>query len=138
MFYSLPQLEKEGIGKISRLPVSIRIVLESVLRNFDGGKKISEANIRALAGWKAETERIEEADMAASIEVSPADGAAPTEGEAPAEPASAEPEDVQAEGVADTAETAEPVMIEVWHIGRRHHERRRRRHGRGHEGGYQK
>ena len=32
-FYSLPQLEKEGIGPISKLPVSIRIVLESVLRN---------------------------------------------------------------------------------------------------------
>ena len=40
-FYSLPALEKAGIGKISRLPVSIRIVLESVLRNCDG-KKITE------------------------------------------------------------------------------------------------
>jgi len=37
-FYSLPALEKAGIGKISRLPVSIRIVLESVLRNFDAKK----------------------------------------------------------------------------------------------------
>ncbi|MGB7201486.1 MAG: aconitate hydratase [Pyrinomonadaceae bacterium] len=60
VFYSLPQLEKEGIGAISRLPVSIRIVLESVLRNFDGGKKVSEANIRALAAWKANEERTEE------------------------------------------------------------------------------
>ncbi|HQU93161.1 MAG TPA: aconitate hydratase [Pyrinomonadaceae bacterium] len=60
VFYSLPQLEKEGIGKISRLPVSIRIVLESVLRNFDDGKKVSEENIRALAAWKAEDERTEE------------------------------------------------------------------------------
>ncbi len=59
-YYSLPQLEQEGIGKISRLPVSIRIVLESVLRNFDEGKKISEANVRALASWKAESERTEE------------------------------------------------------------------------------
>jgi aconitate hydratase len=59
-FYSLPQLEKEGLGAISRLPVSIRIVLESVLRNFDGGKKVSEANVRALAGWQAESERSEE------------------------------------------------------------------------------
>ncbi len=58
-FYSLPQLEKEGLGKISRLPVSIRIVLESVLRNFDG-LKISEANIRELAGWKANAERTAE------------------------------------------------------------------------------
>ncbi|MGB7208101.1 MAG: aconitate hydratase [Pyrinomonadaceae bacterium] len=60
VFYSLPKLEEEGLGKISRLPISIRIVLESVLRNFDGGKKISEANVRALAGWIAESERTEE------------------------------------------------------------------------------
>jgi aconitate hydratase len=59
-FYSLPQLEAEGIGKISRLPISIRIVLESVLRNFDDGKKISEANVRALAAWGATAERTEE------------------------------------------------------------------------------
>ena len=59
-FFSLPQLEREGLGKISRLPISIRIVLESVLRNFDGGKKISEASVRALAGWIAESERTEE------------------------------------------------------------------------------
>ncbi len=60
VYYSLPRLEAEGIGEISRLPVSIRIVLESVLRNFDDGKKVSEANIRALAGWRAESERTEE------------------------------------------------------------------------------
>src|SRR5215212_8974048 len=58
-FYSLPQLEKEGIGPISRLPVSIRIVLESVLRNYDG-KKIREQEARALANWKATSERTEE------------------------------------------------------------------------------
>ena len=60
VFYSLPQLEKEGIGTISRLPISIRVVLESVLRNFDDGKKVSEANVRALAGWVATDERSEE------------------------------------------------------------------------------
>jgi aconitate hydratase len=58
-FYSLPQLEKEGIGKVSRLPVSIRIVLESVLRNFDG-TKITEENVRDLANWQANAERTEE------------------------------------------------------------------------------
>ncbi len=57
--YSLPQLERAGVGPISRLPVSIRIVLESVLRNFDG-KRITEENIRALANWKAGAERTEE------------------------------------------------------------------------------
>ncbi|MBV9210918.1 MAG: aconitate hydratase, partial [Acidobacteria bacterium] len=58
-FYSLPQLEKEGVGQVSRLPVSVRIVLESVLRNYDG-KKITEENVRALAGWGANDERTEE------------------------------------------------------------------------------
>lgn len=59
-FYSLPQLEKEGLGAISRLPVSIRIVLESVLRNFDDGKKISENHVRELAAWGANDERTNE------------------------------------------------------------------------------
>src|SRR6476646_5832575 len=58
-FYSLPQLEKEGLGPISKLPVSIRIVLESVLRNCDG-KKITEDNVRALANWRLNGERTEE------------------------------------------------------------------------------
>ena len=47
--HSLPALEKAGIGRISRLPVSIRIVLESVLRNCDG-KKVTEDHVRQLAG----------------------------------------------------------------------------------------
>src|SRR6476646_6340016 len=58
-FYSLPQLEKSGVGPISRLPVSIRIVLESVLRNCDG-RRVTEANIRALANWQPNGERKEE------------------------------------------------------------------------------
>jgi len=58
-FYSLPQLEKEGVGPISKLPVSIRIVLESVLRNCDG-KKITEDDVRALANWRPNGERTEE------------------------------------------------------------------------------
>ncbi|MFM2294895.1 MAG: aconitate hydratase AcnA, partial [Verrucomicrobiota bacterium] len=58
-FYSLPALEKAGVGAISKLPVSIRIVLESVLRNCDG-KRVSEAAVRALANWKPVEERTEE------------------------------------------------------------------------------
>jgi aconitate hydratase len=58
-FYSLPQLEAEGIGPVSRLPVSIRIVLESVLRNYDG-KKIREEDVRALANWKPQEFRTAE------------------------------------------------------------------------------
>src|SRR5476651_112743 len=50
-FYSLPALEAAGIGPISKLPISIRLVLESVLRNCDG-KKVSEANVKELANWK--------------------------------------------------------------------------------------
>ncbi|HEX9046853.1 MAG TPA: aconitate hydratase AcnA, partial [Verrucomicrobiae bacterium] len=58
-FYSLPALEKAGLGPISKLPVSIRIVLESVLRNCDG-KKVAEANVKELANWKpAETRTAE-------------------------------------------------------------------------------
>ena len=59
-FYSLPQLEAEGIAKISHLPISVRIVLESVLRNFDGGKKVSEEDVKFLANWGANAERAEE------------------------------------------------------------------------------
>ena len=51
-YYSLPALEEAGVGKISRLPVSIRIVLESVLRNCDG-KKVNEKDVVALANWNA-------------------------------------------------------------------------------------
>jgi aconitate hydratase len=51
-YYSLPALEEAGIGKISRLPVSIRIVLESVLRNCDG-KKVAEKDVVTLANWNA-------------------------------------------------------------------------------------
>jgi aconitate hydratase len=58
-FYSLPALEKAGVGKISRLPVSIRIVLESILRNCDG-RKISEEHVRQLAGWGPNAPRTEE------------------------------------------------------------------------------
>ena len=35
-FYSLPHLERTGLGKIARMPVCLRIILESVLRNCDG------------------------------------------------------------------------------------------------------
>src|SRR5664279_3688699 len=57
--HSLPQLEKAGVGPVSRLPVSIRLVLESVLRNCDG-KKVTEHNVRALANWQPNVERTEE------------------------------------------------------------------------------
>src|SRR5882724_12685056 len=58
-FYSLAALEEAGLGKISRLPVSVRIVLESVLRNCDG-KKVTEEHVRQLAAWKPNAKRTEE------------------------------------------------------------------------------
>src|SRR5215510_2168263 len=58
-FYSLPALEEQGIGKISRLPVSIRIVLESVLRNCDG-EKVRRKDVEALANWDAKSPAKEE------------------------------------------------------------------------------
>ena len=59
LLYSLPALEEQGIGKISRLPVSIRIVLESVLRNCDG-KKVRRKDVEALANWSAKSPANEE------------------------------------------------------------------------------
>src|SRR6185503_10513327 len=57
-FYSLPALEQSGF-KVSRLPVSIRLVLESLLRNCDG-KRVSDGAIRDLASWGAKAPRTEE------------------------------------------------------------------------------
>jgi aconitate hydratase len=50
-FYSLPALESALALPVSRLPVSLRIVLESVLRNCDG-RKVQETGVCELAAWK--------------------------------------------------------------------------------------
>jgi aconitate hydratase A / 2-methylisocitrate dehydratase len=57
--YSLPALGQKGIGNISRLPISLRIVLESVLRNCDG-RKITEDHVRRLASWDPVARRTDE------------------------------------------------------------------------------
>jgi aconitate hydratase len=57
-FYSLPQLAKQ-FPKIARLPVSMRIVLESVLRNCDG-KKVTVDHVRQLANWFPNADRTDE------------------------------------------------------------------------------
>src|SRR5881227_3249022 len=57
--YSLPALEEQGIGNISRLPVSIRIVLESVLRNCDE-RKVNRKDVESLANWDAKKPANEE------------------------------------------------------------------------------
>ncbi|HEY1792912.1 MAG TPA: aconitate hydratase AcnA [Opitutaceae bacterium] len=63
-FHSLPALAGAGLD-VSRLPVSIRIVLESLLRNCDG-KRVSEAAVRFLASWKAKAPRTEEVPFVVS------------------------------------------------------------------------
>ncbi|MEE2947395.1 MAG: aconitate hydratase AcnA [Verrucomicrobiota bacterium] len=58
-FYSLMALAEAGLGDVSRLPVCIRLVLESVLRHCDG-QKVTEENIRQLSAWQANAPRMEE------------------------------------------------------------------------------
>jgi aconitate hydratase len=48
--YSLPKLFAQGIGRGDKLPVSIRVVLENVLRNMDG-RAMKESDVKNLAGW---------------------------------------------------------------------------------------
>jgi aconitate hydratase len=57
-FYSLPALAKAHPG-VGRLPISLRIVLESVLRNCDG-QKVTPEHVKQLAGWQANAERTDE------------------------------------------------------------------------------
>ena len=57
-FYSLPELARQ-MPNVARLPVSLRIVLESVLRNCDG-KKVTTEHVTQLANWKPTAERVDE------------------------------------------------------------------------------
>src|SRR5450432_1556473 len=57
-YYSLPALAAT-FPNVTRLPISLRVVLESVLRNVDG-KKITEEHVKQLAGWKAGGARTDE------------------------------------------------------------------------------
>src|SRR6187402_311300 len=57
-YYSLPALA-QTFPNVKRLPVSIRVVLESVLRNVDG-KKVTEEHVKQLANWQAKGARTEE------------------------------------------------------------------------------
>ena len=58
-YYALPALEAAGLGKVSRMPYSLRVVLESVLRNCDG-KRVTEAHVRDLAAWQPNAPRTTE------------------------------------------------------------------------------
>jgi len=57
-FYSLPKLAKR-FPNVKRLPVSLRVVLESVLRNCDG-KKVTSEHIEQLANWQPKAARVDE------------------------------------------------------------------------------
>ncbi|WP_114649578.1 aconitate hydratase AcnA [Pseudothauera hydrothermalis] len=59
LLHDLAALERAGLGRISRLPVSIRIVLEAVLRHCDG-RKVTAEHVRQLAGWQPDAPRSEE------------------------------------------------------------------------------
>ncbi|GHB96475.1 aconitate hydratase AcnA [Cerasicoccus arenae] len=65
VYYSLPELEKKGVGPVSKLPVSIRIVLESVLRNC-GSAGITEGDVKRLANWNAASPALEEVPFVVS------------------------------------------------------------------------
>ena len=54
--WRLPALESRGLTHLDRLPYSIRILLESVLRQVDG-QTITEADVAALAGWQPNAEK---------------------------------------------------------------------------------
>jgi aconitate hydratase len=58
-YYSLPQLEQTGIASLSRLPVSLRILLESVLRNLDG-RRIRDEDVEGLVSWQPGSARTAE------------------------------------------------------------------------------
>ena len=52
-YHSLAALEAAGLGKVSRLPRSLRVVLEALVRHCDG-KRVTEEHVKSLAAWKAE------------------------------------------------------------------------------------
>ncbi|THF66463.1 aconitate hydratase AcnA [Pseudothauera nasutitermitis] len=59
LFHDLSVLETAGLGRVARLPVSIRIVLEALLRHCDG-QRVTVEHVRQLAGWQPDAPRTEE------------------------------------------------------------------------------
>ena len=55
VYYSLPEAEKHGLRGISRLPFSMKVLLENLLRNEDG-RTVTKEDIQGFAQWlKAKT-----------------------------------------------------------------------------------
>ena len=59
-YFSLPELEKKGIGPVSKLPFSIKVLLEAALRQMDG-VAITEDHVKLIANWP-ETKAQKEGD----------------------------------------------------------------------------
>jgi len=64
-YFSLPTLEAAGYGPISRLPVSLRIILESMARHCDG-ERVTERQLRDLASWQPQARRDSEVPFVVS------------------------------------------------------------------------
>jgi aconitate hydratase len=60
--HALASVERAGFGAVSRLPICLRIILEAIIRNYDGDK-ITMDHIRLLAGWRPNAERVAEIPM---------------------------------------------------------------------------
>jgi aconitate hydratase len=76
-YFSLPQLETLGMGRVSRLPVSVRILLESVLRHVDG-RRIRDEDVEALARWQPGAARAAEVQGPQSTSPHPSHGSMQT------------------------------------------------------------
>lgn len=68
--YSLPALRDAGVGDVTRLPVCLRVVLESLLRNEDGDT-VTRRDIEALAGWQPNSVREVEVPFAVARVLAP-------------------------------------------------------------------
>src|SRR5690606_16994126 len=52
-YFSLSEAERNGLGGVSRLPFTLKVLLENLLRHEDG-RTVSRKDIEAMAGWLAE------------------------------------------------------------------------------------
>ena len=59
MLYSLPALEADGVGPVSKLPVCLRVVLGSLMRNCDG-ERVTVSHLKSLANWQPNAAREDE------------------------------------------------------------------------------
>lgn len=50
-YFSLPALAEQGFSRVDRLPIVVRLLLESAMRNCDGNR-VLDKHIGALAGWQ--------------------------------------------------------------------------------------